>query len=297
MSNLNYKKIVLKVIDVACRLVISAGALVALYLFCISVVYSSFTIPSDSMQPEIVPGDIVLVDKIVTGSRFFDFYKAARGEKVEVWRSPSLRKIKRGDVIVFNFVYRNSWDTISMNWPRYYIKRAIGIPGDTVAISRFRYIVNSDTLKGYASERVFRNYYPDDSTARAENLRGYMCDVSDSIDRWTIRDFGPLTVPAKGMTLTLTPQDARRYRKIIEWESGKSLGIDSSGVSLGGKPVKEYTFSENYYFAAGDNAVASLDSRYWGLVPEPFVVGRAAFIWWSERNDKIKWDRILKRIH
>lgn len=289
-------KVAERVATVVSWLVIAAAGLFALYVVGISCVYSAFTIPSDSMQPGIIPGDKVIVDKIVTGARFFSITKAARGERVNVRRSPRLRALKRGDVIVFNFVHRGSWDSIAMDWKKYYIKRCIAMPGDSLSISGFRYIVNGDTLGGYPGPEVFERYYPADSAGRADRVRGYMVDLSDSIDCWTVRDFGPLLIPEKGMTVAIDSTNLHRYRQIIEWESGKRAQLTAAGPTLGGEPLRQYTFAGNYYFATGDNAVASLDSRYWGLVPEDFIVGRAAFICWSERNGKIKWNRIFKRI-
>jgi signal peptidase I len=53
------------------------------------------------------------------------------------------------------------------------------------------------------------------------------------------------------------------YRKVIEYETGTPL--DES--------LTEYTFQGNYYFAVGDNAMSSFDSRYWGFIPEDFIIG------------------------
>ena len=54
---------------------------------------------------------------------------------------------------------------------------------------------------------------------------------------------------------------------------------------------------ENYYFVGGDNALNSQDSRYWGLLPEPFIVGRAWRIWKSVDEDgRIRWERVLRKI-
>lgn len=90
-----------------------------------------------------------------------------------------------------------------MNVRTYYIKRCIAAPGDTVAIRGFVYTVNGDTLRRYPAPQVMESIYPDDAALRAERRRGYMADLSDSIDNWTIRDYGPLVVPAKGMKLQI----------------------------------------------------------------------------------------------
>ncbi len=248
------------------------------------------------MQPGIHPGDMVIVEKVSTGARLFDIAAAARGDSVTIRRMPHWRSFRRGDVLVFNFVHCASWDTLEFNIRRYYIKRCIAAPGDTLAISGYVYTVNGDTLRGYPPPRTFARYFPEDSIGRAERRRGYMADVSDTIDNWTIRDYGPLVVPSKGMTLPVDTVTFRRYRQIIERETGLGVERRDGRVWLGDRELVSYTFKENYYFMAGDNAVMSMDSRYWGLVPEDFIVGRAAFILWSKNKNGIQWKRVLKTV-
>ena len=68
-------------------------------------------------------------------------------------------------------------------------------------------------------------------------------------------------------------------------------------ATLGDSVVTAYTFREDYYFMAGDKALNSQDSRYWGLLPESFIVGRAFAVWWSEdERGKTRWNRVWKRI-
>lgn len=68
--------------------------------------------------------------------------------------------------------------------------------------------------------------------------------------------------------------------------------------SLNGEPIREYRFLKNYYFMAGDKGLNSQDSRYWGLLPEEYIVGKAAFVWKSvdPYTGKLRWDRFMKKI-
>lgn len=272
------------------------GLLILIYLGLRFFVYSTFTIPSDSMQPTIKCGDRVLVEKLSTGVRLIEYRKAAKGERLKVNRTLHWGNIKRDDVLVFNFVYNGSWDSIVMNWDVYFIKRCIAIPGDTIEIKDFKYVVNMDTLEEKFPSSKIKNRYLNDSIARSNSLRGYMSDLTDSIDRWTVKDFGPLIVPKKGMSLPIDTISYRRYSKIIKYETGLFPVKKDSSIVLGDKIIRNYVFSNNYYFMAGDNYLKSMDSRYWGLVPEDFIVGKAILIYWSEKEGKIKWDRILKSI-
>lgn len=78
----------------------------------------------------------------------------------------------------------------------------------------------------------------------------------------------------------------------------KKLTLHGDSVLLGDSVIHNYRFCENYYFVSGDKMVNSKDSRYWGLLPEPFIVGRAWLVWKSvsPNTGKMRWKRIFKRI-
>lgn len=80
--------------------------------------------------------------------------------------------------------------------------------------------------------------------------------------QWTITDFGPYYIPRKGDTIELTKVNTILYKILIEYESGKEPII-----------LKSYTFKNNYYFVAGDNLFSSKDSRYFGVIPEDYIIG------------------------
>ena len=115
---------------------------------------------------------------------------------------------------------------------------------------------------------------------------------------WTIIHFGPLYIPKKGDSLLIDRETATLYARYMEYESGADLEIDNEQVLLGGKLLNSYTFEENYYFMAGDHFVNSQDSRYFGLVPETFIVGIAPRVLFSKdpHSDKINRNRILKKL-
>lgn len=282
------------IVDIVFWIIIVAMIYILLRIF----VFSTFTIPSNSMYPTLLPGDRVLVEKLSTGARIFDIFKAADGERVDISRTPHWHDgFGRGDVLVFNFPYSGRWDSIAMNYRRYYVKRCVGRPGDTVSIADFKYVVNGrEEADSSGWSRRLIAFYPEDSIARAEE-HGYTALDLDSVDNWTIRDFGPLIVPAKGMSLNIDKSNCLRYKQIIEWETGSDISMADDIVLLDGNPIGDYEFNENYYFVAGDFRLNSQDSRYWGLLPEQFIVGRAVLIYWSENDDRIKFHRILSKIN
>lgn len=108
---------------------------------------------------------------------------------------------------------------------------------------------------------------------------------------WTRDYFGPLWIPRKGATVKLTEENIPLYKRIITtYEHGDFAKAVKDG---------EYTFKQDYFFMMGDNRHNSLDSRYWGFVPEDHIVGRPAVIWLSTDKghkfpNNIRWGRFLK---
>ena len=102
---------------------------------------ASFRIPTDSMQPTLKPGDNILVNKSIMGARIFNIWDAAEEKEVEMHRLPGLGKVKRNDVLVFHYPYPHKNDSLSMHLLKYYVKRCIALPGDTMGITQGHYYI------------------------------------------------------------------------------------------------------------------------------------------------------------
>ena len=279
-------------LDICFWICVAVVAYVVLQVF----VITSFHIPSDSMQPALVPGDRIWVDKVSGGARLFDLLGAAAGEDVRIRRVPGWRKFRRGDVLVFNFPYgAGRWDSIALDVMKYYVKRCIAVPGDTLEIRGGWYRIRGvdETLGNPAAQREIA-LLPD-SGAPGVVMETYPWDKELG---WTVKEFGPLPVPRRGQTVWMDSTACRLYHTLVSWEQKRPLRTDSLGrVLLGDSVITSYTFCENYYFVGGDKARNSQDSRYWGLLPEPYIVGRAWRVWWSEEPyGDVRWKRVLKRI-
>ena len=256
---------------------------------------ASFRIPTDSMQPTFQPGDNILVNKSIMGARIFNIWEAAEEKEVEIHRLPGLGKVKRNDVLVFHYPYPHKNDSLSMHLLKYYVKRCIALPGDTMGIRKGHYYIkgiNEPIGNIEAQKRIEK--------LQKENTRGIVMDAYpwDKYIDWTIQDFGPLHVPAAGQAVVMDSTAVKLYRNLVEWEQQKKLTFQGKKVFLGDSVIQEYRFRENYYFVGGDYMENSKDSRYWGLLPEPYIVGVATRIWKSvdRSTGKIRWDRVMKKI-
>lgn len=280
------------------NIIFALAAAGILYVLIQVFLVASFKIPSDSMAPELIKGDLVWVWKPTIGPRLFNIFASMKGEQVKIYRIPGIRDIHRNDVLVFNYPYSqwDKWDKIEMHILKYYIKRCIALPGDTLSIQDGLFqIGNSDMLVGNieSQKRIV--------TFNLEKMpeEQFYTLPFDSILRWNIKDFGPMYIPQKGDSLPLDRTNYLLYKRLIEWELKDTLLYKDDGVFLRGSLLRGYRFKNNYYFMGGDNSMSSVDSRFWGLVPEEYIVGKAWIIWKSISPDtgKMRWNRFLKPIH
>ena len=142
----------------------------------------------------------------------------------------------------------------------------------------------------------------------SENIDRYPPDYPDSPNvlfpfskeyRWTRDNYGPLWIPQKGATVKLDASNLPLYERIIRTYENNSLEVREGKIFINSQETDEYTFKQDYYFMMGDNRHNSLDSRYWGFVPEDHIVGRPAIIWFSSDGNKkfpynIRWRRFFK---
>jgi signal peptidase I len=174
--------------------------------------------------------------------------------------------------------------------------------------------IAANDLKGYkifASPDVAAKLKAADFVQNVVELKDKRGEISpfeqpvypaSSLFNWNKDNYGPITVPKKGVTIQLNAENIALYRDVIEnFEGNEKVEIENNTVKIGGQGVTTYTFKQDYYFMMGDNRHNSLDSRYWGFVPADHIVGKAVFIWMSidpdgSFLDKIRWKRLFRVI-
>lgn len=267
-----------RVFNIVFEIVGWLSVLAITYVLLLIVVFDTFSTPTGSMTPTIKPGSRwMIINKLKLGGRIFNVYDAAAGTPFKVRRLPGYGMLEKNDIIIFNGTFTESWDSVAMNMYRYYCKRAVAVAGDTLEIRDGHYRVSGfDGTLGVESEQMQVNYYKNYLSTLPDSLAhpGWFQSLPyDGETGWTIADFGPIVVPAVGTTISINLLNYRIYRKYIAWETGTQPEWRDNRAWLGDSPLDKYTFTENYCFAAGDHAIDSQDSRYWGLVPEKFIVG------------------------
>ena len=116
---------------------------------------------------------------------------------------------------------------------------------------------------------------------------------------WTRDNYGPVWIPKKGESIDLTLDNIAIYERPIRTYEGNDLMVKDGKIFINGEVATKYTFKMDYYWMMGDNRHNSLDSRYWGFVPEDHIVGKPIFIWWSSDPDRhgfsgIRWSRLFR---
>lgn len=195
-----------------------------------SFLFEPFKIPSGSMIPTLLVGDLILVNKFTYGFRL-----PVINTKIIEGNSP-----QRGDVMVFRYPPKPSLD---------YIKRVVGVPGDTVTYLNKRLTINGQAIVTTALPEFLDT-----------DLSQYFKQYEETLGNKKHK---------------LLNDDTRRAgfseQEIGDFPYRKNCSYTVEGVTC--------TVPQGQYFVMGDNRDNSLDSRYWGFVPEQNIVGKAFFVW------------------
>lgn len=314
-----------------------------------TLLFDLFRIPTPSMEENLLVGDYLFVSKLHYGTRlpltlgipFTSIYLP--GIKFPYTRLPGFAEVQRGDAIVFNYPPEDK----PIDRKMHYIKRVIGMPGETLAVRDKVVYINGEPLPLGKGMQQAWNVYKEDARYRLSPARLRELDIStvqptrdptvvrvvatqeaiEQVNAWpwvkrvepfivpknagyssmmypagrgyTPDNYGPVHIPKKGETVTLTAQNWPVFEPVIVHDEGHEASMVSDNTFvIDGQQVSQYTFSQDYYFAMGDNRDNSQDSRFWGFVPMDHVVGKALFTYFSwDGNDHLpRFNRIFNYI-
>lgn len=244
------------------------------FFFLNSFVLASFEVPTGSMENEIMAGDFLFVNKFIYGGttpRTIPFTNI----RIPWFRVPAFQDVEHGDVIVFEFPGQR--DEVNPEEFLFYLKRVIGLHGDTVQIINRVVYVNGRPVP-IPRNMKFNSYNM--TPPGVTDPRIFPKGAPYNEDNW-----GPVVIPSKG---DIIPLD---YTNVMQWETfirreGHTIQTNQSGhVLIDGVPATSYTVEHNYLLGMGDNRDNSLDGRFWGFIPEENIVGTPMIVYWSWNPD------------
>jgi signal peptidase I len=254
-------------------------------------VLDAYRIPSASMEHTLQIGDFLLVNKLAYGLHTPRHLPLIAGT-MPSFKLSFFQNIHRGDVIVFEFPGGRDEITTAKNV--HFVKRCIGLPGDTLEIHSGLVYVNKILvpfpLYGIQPDSPNRNSY-------RSNL-----EMFPEGSTFSSTDYGPIIIPKQDYIIKLEPSTLSQWRVLIERE-GHNVQTEDNMILIDGAAASEYHVRKNYYFVLGDNRDNSMDSRYWGFLSDDQIVGEALFVYWSwdtelpvtdisDKLSSIRWKRI-----
>ena len=324
-------------------------------------IFTPYVIPTSSMEGSLLAGDFIIVSKINYGPRLpitplqiplsdkYIWFTKTKSYldwiQLPYLRIPGFQDIKNNDVIVFNFPYEvqepdpfNPFPSGKINpykakvppdLKTSYIKRCIGIAGDSLAICDQDIYINGQLLPNppavQYSYKIFTSrtlgkrllqHYDIPSGEVNQILDGYLIHLSstkaerlaqsefiDSVKKiirtdpalgnlgWTADNFGSFYIPKRGDTMTITNQNFELYKTaLLYYEGHENITFKDGHLYIDSDLIEPYTFKYNYYFAMGDNRHNSYDSRFWGVIPENHIFGKGFIIWLSKNPEASIFD-------
>jgi len=257
--------------------------------------------------------------------------KRIKGNRWTYKRISGLEKIKQGDVFVFNSVSNKynilvkrcvalAGDTLNIKNGRIYTNNKLFTSSNSEK-NNYKFIVtNKKKLYNVINSLDLKNYISIDNKIKLgeanlskfelEQLKKASCIDSikiqidtfninkklfcNSPNKWTLDNMGPFVIPKNGMKIDLNPETFLLYQSVIKNSENYTIKEVEGVYYINNYKVNTYTFKQNYYFMLGDNRKYSLDSRFWGFLPESNIIGKVQCILFSNYQSNFQWNRLFK---
>ena len=217
------------------------------------------------------------------------------GERLEIRNREVFingEKIEHPENVQFSYVISPGIDRIPEKWSEAGISAE-----DYYRDQQGNYVMflNDDQIKMLQADRPDMTITPTDKKPEG-GVRMYPHDTK-YYGGWDVDNYGPVLIPAKGMTVPLNDANYALYWRVIRvYEENPSFERRGNQYFLDGQTITEYTFKQDYYWMMGDNRHNSEDSRVWGFVPDDHVLGKPLFVWFSVKEGSlfngVNWHRI-----
>ncbi len=236
-----------------------------------SFIVDAFKIPTGSMKDTLLEGDFILVNKAayaISTPHQIPFW----GKRFESTELISTGKPEFNDVIAFE-IPANYYDLEADEYT-VLVKRIIGLPGDTVEIINQELFINH---KKYRTPSYIKLNLDESSIEKVNK------DLFPYNNKWSLENYGEIVIPKKGMTIELNPKNILQWQNAINTDFGKKIvSVEGTVININNQPLRKYTFEKDYYFVLGDNRKNSIDSRYFGYIPQEWIIGKAFIVYWSQ---------------
>ncbi|MBN2572050.1 MAG: signal peptidase I [Ignavibacteriales bacterium] len=252
-------------------------AVIVVFVIIKAFIVETSRVPTPSMENTILVGDFLFVNKFIYGAsslRNIPFTNV----RLPYFSLPGFRDPERGDIIVFE--YPGDRDQLEPTEILSYVKRCIGLPGDTVQIVDKLVFVNGKRVP--VPNKI---QYRDPNIVEPIGHDPWK-RIFPKGSNWSRDNYGPLVVPYFGEVINLNKDNIEIFRTIINRDYEREVvKVVDTLIYIDGKIENTYTMKDDYYFMMGDNRDNSLDSRYWGFVPREKILGQPFMIFWSWNSD------------
>ena len=209
--------------------------------------FGSFVVPTGSMENTVATGDFVFVNRLIYAPSTPQMVPFIN-KPLPFLRLPGYSTPKVGDVIVF--IYPGDRDDVEPRDFTYYLKRCVGIAGDTIEIRKTRVYVNGNEFRLPKDGKFDLSMEPPseykEQWLQAQKDHSFPIGSGNTRDDW-----GPMRIPKKGDRIAITKDNAIQWEVFIRRE-GHSIAIDGDAILIDGKKTSIYTVEKDYCFGLRD---------------------------------------------